>query len=160
MSKSLLSLLPLFLCSCIVQNQLILDPLEEGESLMIRDEQAIAAFETIMAGVADPGNTYNLPESTHAFFNSADVISTFQNTQPVLGVCRNGEKEYYYHIERNQDDVLISDLDQGVTDYIITPEKYKEIQDFIAQHTPVQKATPGEETPGQEATGAESDIEE
>lgn len=160
MRKSLLSLLPLFLCSCIVQNQLILDPLEEGESLMIRDEQAIAAFETIMAGVADPGNTYNLPESTREFFNSADVISTFQNTQPVLGVCRNGDKEYYYHIERNVDGTLITDLDEGVTDYIISPEKYKEIQDFMAQHTPEPEDAPETETPEQESPEGETDEEE
>ena len=83
----------------MVQNQLIIDPLEDGESLMIRDEAAIAAFENIMAGVADPTNTYKLPDSTREFFNSADVISTFQNTQPVLGICRNGDKEYYYHID-------------------------------------------------------------
>ncbi|MBR5889029.1 MAG: hypothetical protein IKY92_03190 [Akkermansia sp.] len=136
MNKSLFFLLPLLCCSCVVQNQLILDPLAEGESLMIRDEAAIATFETIMAGVADPTNTYKLPESTREFFNSADVISTFQDTQPVLGICRNGDKEYYYHIERNVDGTLITDLDDGVTDYIITPEKYKEIQDFMALHTP------------------------
>ncbi len=139
MNKHLLfSLLPLVVCSCVVQNQLILDPLEDGESLMIQDEEAIAAFEVIMAGVADPTNTYKLPDSTREFFNSADVISTFQNTQPVLGICRNGDKEYYYHIERNQDGSLITDLDEGVTDYIITPEKYKEIQDFMASHTPAK----------------------
>lgn len=149
MNKSLLfSLLPLTFCSCVTQNQLIIDPLEDGESLMIRDDQAIAAFESIMAGVADPTNTYKLPESTREFFNSADVISTFQNTQPVLGICRNGDKEYYYHIERNVDGSLITDLDEGVTDYIITPEKYKEIQEFMSSHTPAKDEAPDAEEGG------------
>ena len=160
MNKHLFLLLPLVCCSCMVQNQLIIDPLEEGESLMIRDDQAIAVFENIMAGVADPTNTYKLPESTREFFNSADVISTFQNTQPVLGICRNGDKEYYYHIERNVDGTLITDLDEGVTDYIISPEKYKEIQDFMALHTPAQEEFPEEETPQEGTPEGETDEEE
>lgn len=160
MNKHLFFLLPLVCCSCMVQNQLIIDPLEDGESLMIRDEAAIAAFENIMAGVADPTNTYKLPDSTREFFNSADVISTFQNTQPVLGICRNGDKEYYYHIERNVDGTLITDLDEGVTDYIISPEKYKEIQDFMTLHTPEPEEAPETETPEQESPEGETDEEE
>lgn len=137
-------LLPLF-CACVPQNQLIIDPLVDGESLMIRDDEAIKEFETIMAGIADPGNTYRMPTSTKDFFNSADVISTFQYTQPLLGICRNGEKEYYYHIERSHDGTLITDLDQGVTDYIVTPEKYKQIVDFMTLHTPVEQNDNGDE---------------
>lgn len=143
--KHLLSLLlPLVLFSC-TQNQLILDPFDEGESLMIEDEEAILQFEQLMADVASPDNEYKARTRDRNFFDSADVISTVQDTQPTMGICRSGEKEYYYHIERDLDGTLITDMDQGMTDYIISPEKFEEIRDFIRLHTPVK--------PEYEATG-------
>lgn len=143
--KHLLSLLlPLVLFSC-TQNQLILDPFDEGESLMIEDEEAILQFEQLMADVASPDNEYKARTKDRNFFDSADVISTVQDTQPTMGICRSGEKEYYYHIERDLDGTLITDMDQGMTDYIISPEKFEEIRDFIRLHTPVK--------PEYEATG-------
>lgn len=143
--KHILSLLlPLVLLSC-TQNQLILDPFDEGESLMIEDEEAILQFEQLMADVASPDNEYKARTKDRNFFDSADVISTVQDTQPTMGICRSGEKEYYYHIERDLDGTLITDMDQGMTDYIISPEKFEEIRDFIRLHTPVK--------PEYEATG-------
>ena len=130
-------LLPLVLLSC-TQNQLILDPFDEGESLMIEDEEAILQFEQLMADVANPDNVYKARSRERNFFDSADVISTFQDTQPVIGICRSGEKEYYYHIERDQDNKLITDMDLGVTDYVVSREKYEQIRDFISLHTPVK----------------------
>ncbi len=136
--KHLLSLLlPLVLFSC-TQNQLILDPFDEGESLMIEDEEAILQFEQLMADVASPDNEYKARTRDRNFFDSADVISTVQDTQPTMGICRSGEKEYYYHIERDLDGTLITDMDQGMTDYIISPEKFEKIRDFIRLHTPVK----------------------
>ena len=136
--KRLLSLLlSLTLYSC-TQNQLILDPFDEGESLMIEDEEAILQFEQMMADIPTPDNVYKPRTRDRNFFDSADVISTFQDTQPTIGICRSGEKEYYYHIERDLDGVLITDMDQGVTDYIISPEKFEEIRNFIRLHTPVK----------------------
>lgn len=151
--KHILSLLlPLVLLSC-TQNQLILDPFDEGESLMIEDEEAILQFEQLMADVASPDNEYKARTRDRNFFDSADVISTVQDTQPTMGICRSGEKEYYYHIERDLDGTLITDMDQGMTDYIISPEKFEEIRDFIRLHTPVK--------PEYEATGDdESDDKE
>lgn len=137
--KRLLSLLlSLTLCSC-TQNQLILDPFDEGESLMIEDEEAILQFEQMMADIPTPENVYKPRTRDRNFFDSADVISTFQDTQPTIGICRSGEKEYYYHIERDLDGVLITDMDQGMTDYIISPEKFEEIRNFIRLHTPVKQ---------------------
>lgn len=130
-------LLPLVLLSC-TQNQLILDPFDEGESLMIEDEEAILQFEQLMADVATPGNIYKPRSRERNFFDSADVISTFQDTQPIIGICRSGEKEYYYHIERDQDDTLITDMDLGVTDYVVSREKFEQLRDFISLHTPVK----------------------
>ncbi|MBO5684144.1 MAG: hypothetical protein J6R92_04285, partial [Akkermansia sp.] len=60
MKRHLTLLLPLLLCCC-TQNQLILDPFDEGESLMVQDEEAIADFEAIMADVANPGTVYKIP---------------------------------------------------------------------------------------------------
>ena len=130
-------LLPLVLLSC-TQNQLILDPFDEGESLMIEDEEAILQFEQLMADVATPDNVYKARSRERNFFDSADVISTFQDTQPIIGICRSGEKEYYYHIERDLDNKLITDMDLGVTDYVVSREKYEQIRDFISLHTPVK----------------------
>lgn len=132
-------LFPLLLCCCTPQNQLILDPFDRGESLMVCDMEAITAFEALMADVAVADNEHKLPASPKDFFDSADVLSTYQFTQPILGICRNGEKEYYYHIEKDTHGTLITDLDQGVTDYVITPEKYAQIKEFIALHSPVQQ---------------------
>lgn len=152
--KRLLSLLlSLTLCSC-TQNQLILDPFDEGESLMIEDEEAILQFEQMMADIPTPENVYKPRTRDRNFFDSADVISTFQDTQPTIGICRSGEKEYYYHIERDLDDVLITDMDQGVTDYIISPEKFEEIRNFIRLHTPVK---PEYEPEDEETTEDEED---
>ncbi|MBQ2868898.1 MAG: hypothetical protein IJE88_02610 [Akkermansia sp.] len=130
-------LLPLVLLSC-TQNQLILDPFDEGESLMIEDEEAILQFEQMMSDVATPDNVYKARSRERNFFDSADVISTFQDTQPIIGICRSGEKEYYYHIERDQDDTLITDMDLGVTDYVVSREKFEQLRDFISLHTPVK----------------------
>lgn len=138
MKRVLSLLLSLTLYSC-TQNQLILDPFDEGESLMIEDEEAILQFEQMMADIPTPENVYNPRTRDRNFFDSADVISTFQDTQPTIGICRSGEKEYYYHIERDLDDVLITDMDQGVTDYIISPKKFEEIRNFIRLHTPVKQ---------------------
>lgn len=137
MKRFLFLLLPLVLLSC-TQNQLILDPFDEGESLMIEDEEAILQFEQLMADVANPDNEYKARTKDRNFFDSADVISTVQDTQPTMGICRSGEKEYYYHIERDLDGTLITDMDQGMTDYIISPEKFEKIRDFIRLHTPVK----------------------
>ena len=152
--KRLLSLLlSLTLYSC-TQNQLILDPFDEGESLMIEDEEAILQFEQMMADIPTPENVYKPRTRDRNFFDSADVISTFQDTQPTIGICRSGEKEYYYHIERELDGVLITDMDQGVTDYIISPEKFEEIRNFIRLHTPVK---PEYEPEDEETTEDEED---
>lgn len=152
--KRLLSLLlSLTLFSC-TQNQLILDPFDEGESLMIEDEEAILQFEQMMADIPTPENVYKPRTRDRNFFDSADVISTFQDTQPTIGICRSGEKEYYYHIERDLDGVLITDMDQGVTDYIISPEKFEEIRNFIRLHTPVK---PEYEPEDEETTEDEDD---
>ena len=152
--KRLLSLLlSLTLCSC-TQNQLILDPFDEGESLMIEDEEAILQFEQMMADIPTPENVYKPRTRDRNFFDSADVISTFQDTQPTIGICRSGEKEYYYHIERDLDGVLITEMDQGVTDYIISPEKFEEIRNFIRLHTPVK---PEYEPEDEETTEDEED---
>ena len=152
--KRLLSLLlSLTLYSC-TQNQLILDPFDEGESLMIEDEEAILQFEQMMADIPTPENVYKPRTRDRNFFDSADVISTFQDTQPTIGICRSGEKEYYYHIERDLDGVLIADMDQGVTDYIISPEKFEEIRNFIRLHTPVK---PEYEPEDEETTEDEED---
>ena len=147
-------LLTLALLSC-TQNQLILDPFDEGESLMIEDDEAILQFEQMMADVPTPENEYKPRTRNRDFFDSADVISTFQDTQPTIGICRSGEKEYYYHIERDLDGVLITDMDQGVTDYIISPEKFEEIRNFIRLHTPVK---PEYEPEDEETTEDEEDA--
>lgn len=139
MKKITSLLLPLLICCCTPQNQLILDPFDKGESLMICDKAAIAEFETLMADIGTPANEYETPSKTKNFFNSPDVISTYQDTQPVLGICRNGEKNYYYHIEKDHRGNLITDLDQGVTDYVVSRDKYARIKEFIALHTPVQQ---------------------
>ena len=153
--KHILSLLlPLVLLSC-TQNQLILDPFDEGESLMIEDDEAILQFEQMLADVPTPENEYKPRTRNRDFFDSADVISTFQDTQPTIGICRSGEKEYYYHIERDLDGVLITDMDQGVTDYIISPEKFEEIRNFIRLHTPVK---PEYEPEDEETTEDEEDA--
>lgn len=136
MKRHLSLLLPLLLCCC-TQNQLILDPFDGGESLMIEDEAVILEFEQLMADIATPENEYKKGLSDKSFFNSADLLNTFQDTQPMMGVCRSGDKEYFYHIERDVNNTLITDLDMGMTDYIVTPEKYKAIIDFIQLHTPV-----------------------
>ena len=152
--------LPLVL-SCCTQNQLILDPFYEGESLMIQDEQAIAEFEAMMADVATPENEYQRKAKNKGFFDSQDILSSVQDTQPTLGICRSGEKEYYYHIEKDHLGTYISDLNLGVTDYIIRPEKFEQIQEFIRLHTP---STPEEEEDEEEATDEpaadESEAEE
>lgn len=153
MKRVLSLLLSLTLYSC-TQNQLILDPFDEGESLMIEDEEAILQFEQMMADIPTPENVYNPRTRDRNFFDSADVISTFQDTQPTIGICRSGEKEYYYHIERDLDGVLITDMDQGVTDYIISPEKFEEIRNFIRLHTPVK---PEYEPEDEETTEDEED---
>ena len=153
MKRILSLLLSLALLSC-TQNQLILDPFDEGESLMIEDEEAILQFEQMMADIPTPENVYKPRTRDRNFFDSADVISTFQDTQPTIGICRGGEKEYYYHIERDLDGVLISDMDQGMTDYIISPEKFEEIRNFIRLHTPVK---PEYEPEDEETTEDEED---
>ena len=149
--KPVFPLLCALLLVCCTQNQLILDPFDEGESLMVQDEEAIADFEAIMADVANPGTVYKIPGTgSRDFFNSPDVLNTFQDTQPVLGICRAGEKEYYYHIEEDVNGTLLTDLDQGITDYVVTPEKYEQIRNFIRVHTPVPE----------EYTAAENETEE
>ena len=153
MKRVLSLLLSLTLYSC-TQNQLILDPFDEGESLMIEDEEAILQFEQMMADIPTPENVYKPRTRDRNFFDSADVISTFQDTQPTIGICRSGEKEYYYHIERDLDGVLITDMDQGVTDYIVSPEKFEEIRNFIRLHTPVK---PEYEPEDEETTEEEED---
>lgn len=152
MKRCLFYHLPLLITGC-TQNQLILDPFDEGESLMVRDEEAIAYFETLMADVGTQDNLYKIPATdSKTYFDSPDVLNTFQDTQPVLGICRSGEKEYYYHIEEDYEGTLLTDLDQGITDYIITPEKYEQIREFIRVHTPVppEYGAPAEETENQE----------
>jgi hypothetical protein len=139
MNRLFLLLIPLVICCCTTQNQLILDPFDKGESLMICDETAIAEFETLMADIGTPGNEYEAPAEARNFFNSPDVLSTYQDTQPILGICRSGEKEYYYHIEKDHRGRLITDLDKGVTDYVVSKEKYNQIKEFIALHTPAQQ---------------------
>ena len=149
--KPVFPLLCALLLVCCTQNQLILDPFDEGESLMVQDEEAIADFEAIMADVANPGTVYKIPGTgSRDFFNSPDVLNTFQDTQPVLGICRAGEKEYYYHIEEDVNGTLLTDLDQGITDYVVTPEKYEQIRNFIRVHTPVTE----------DYTAAENETEE
>lgn len=136
-------LLPILLCCCGSQNQLILDPFDKGESLMIRDEEAIQDFESIMAGIKAPENEYKVTEHPSDFFDSLDVLSTTQYTQPVLGICRYGEKEYYYHIEKDTHGNMITDLDQGVVEFIVTPETYARIREFIVLHSPAKQAEQG-----------------
>lgn len=151
--KHSLFLLPLLLAGC-TQNQLILDPFDEGESLMVQDEDAIAYFEGLMADVGTDANIYKIPAAdSRAYFNSPDVLSTFQDTQPILGICRSGDKEYYYHIEKDYEGTMLTDLDQGITDYVVTPEKYEQIREFIRVHTPVppEYEASTEETETQEA---------
>lgn len=161
MKRILPLLLPLALICC-TQNQLILDPFDEGESLMIEDEDAILQFEQMMADVATPDNEYKAGTKDRNFFDSADVISTVQDTQPTMGICRSGEKEYYYHIERDQDGTLITDMDQGMTDYIISPEKFEAIRNFIRLHTPVKpeyEATEDDESKDKDNEEEEIDAE-
>ena len=155
MKKHHLSLLLPLLLSCCTQNQLILDPFYGGETLMIKDEAIIMEFEQLMADIATPENEYRKGRTDKSFFNSSDVLNTFQDTQPVLGICRSGDKEYYYDIERDITDTLITDLDMGMTDYVVSPGKYKEITDFIQLHTPV----PPDYTPESEE-GSEEDTED
>ena len=153
--KHILSLLlPLGLLCC-TQNQLILDPFDEGESLMIEDEDAILQFEQLMADIPTPDNEYKARTAERNFFDSADVISTVQDTQPTMGICRSGEKEYYYHIERDHNGTLITDMDMGVTDYVISPDKFEEIRDFIRLHTPVKPEYETAEEEGTETKGDE-----
>lgn len=142
-------LLSLCLCCCS-QNQLILDPFDEGESLMIEDEEAIIQFEQMMEGIASPDNEYKSGHGDKNIFSSPDVLNTYQDTQPTMGICRSGDKEYYYHIERDHRGTLITDLDLSVTDYIVSPEKYRQITDFIRIHTPVPESyeTTDENEPG------------
>lgn len=159
MKRILSLLLSLALLSC-TQNQLILDPFDEGESLMIEDEEAILQFEQLMSDVATPDNEYkNTPEGT-SFFDSQDVISSVQDTQPIMGVCRSGDKEYYYHVERDEKGTLITDMDLGITDYIVTPGKFKEIKDFIRLHTPVPPEYESPEEADAEEKGKDSEKEE
>lgn len=122
---------------------------------MIEDETAILEFEQLMADVATPDNEYKKGESDKSFFDSSDVLNTSQDTQPVLGICRSGDKEYYYHIERDIYGTYITDMDMGMIDYIVSPERYREIADFIRIHTPV----PAEFVPGEEESD-DSDSEE
>ena len=159
MNKRLLIalLLPLLL-GCCTQNQLILDPFYDGESLMILDEQDIAEFEALMSDIATPENEYKRKTKSRDFFDSQDILSSVQDTQPTLGICRSGEKEYYYHIERDPRGTYISDLNLGVTDYVISQEKFDQIQEFIRLHTP---APAEEEAPEDgEAEGEEKSAEE
>lgn len=136
--KHILSLLLPLPLLCCTQNQLILDPFDEGESLMVQDEEAIADFEAIMADVAAPDNVYKTPDAgPREFFNSPDVLSTSQDTQPRLGICRSGDKEYYYHIEEDTEGTMLTDLDQGIVDYVVSEEKYEQIRDYIRLHSPV-----------------------
>ena len=153
-------LLPLLLCCC-TQNQLILDPFNEGESLIIEDDEIIMEFEQLMSDVATPENEYREGRNDATFFNSEDVLSTFLDTKPTLGICRSGDKEYYYHIEQGRDGTLISNLDMGLTDYVITPQKYEQITDFIHLHTPVPADyTPESASPGGEETEDENETED
>lgn len=154
-------LLPLLLCCC-TQNQLILDPFNEGESLIIEDDEIIMEFEQLMSDVALPENEYREGRNDATFFNSEDVLSTFLDTKPTLGICRSGDKEYYYHIEQGRDGKLISNLDMGLTDYIISPQKYEQITDFIRLHTPVPADyTPESDTPeGEENEDEDEDDTE
>lgn len=118
---------------------------------MVQDEDAIADFESIMADVAAPDNVYKVPDARpREFFNSQDTLSTSQDTQPRLGICRSGDKEYYYHIEEDVDGTMLTDLDQGITDYIVSPEKYEQIRDFIRLHTPVPEEYPAPEGENEE----------
>ena len=150
MKRLFCCLFPLAL-ACCTQNQLILDPFDDGESLMVQDEDAIADFESIMADVAAPDNVYKVPDARpREFFNSQDTLSTSQDTQPRLGICRSGDKEYYYHIEEDVDGTMLTDLDQGITDYIVSPEKYEQIRDFIRLHTPVPEEYPAPEGENEE----------
>lgn len=155
--KRILSLLCPLVLVCCTQNQLILDPFDDGESLMIEDEEAIAQFEQIMANVARPENEYKAGNNDKNIFTSPDVINTFQDTQPTMGICRSGDKEYYYHIERNINGTLITDLDLGVTDYIVSRDKYREIQDFIMAHTPAREEVEPEEYDEEENPEDEED---
>ncbi len=104
---------------------------------MIRNDDAIADFEAIMAGVASPENEYTAISENARFFNSQDVLNSYQFTQPVIGVCRSGDKEYYYHIEKDIKGRFFTDLNEGVTDYLISREKYNQIMEYISLHTPV-----------------------
>lgn len=153
--KRILPLLCPLALVCCTQNQLILDPFDGGESLMIEDEEAIAQFEQIMADVATPDNEYKAGNNDKNIFNSPDVINSLQDTEPTMGICRSGDKEYYYHIERNIKGTLITDLDLGVTDYIVSREKYREITDFMRAHTPAEP-----DLESQEDSEDESDADE
>lgn len=159
MKRILSWLFPLALVCC-TQNQLILDPFDGGESLMIEDEEAIAQFEQIMADVATPDNEYKAGNNDKNIFNSPDVINSLQDTEPTMGICRSGEKEYYYHIERNIKGILITDLDLGVTDYIISREKYREITDFMRAHTPAKPEYESDEETEKKSADEETENEE
>lgn len=152
--KRIHSLLCPLVLACCTQNQLILDPFDGGESLMIEDEEAIAQFEQIMADIPIPDNEYKAGNNDKNIFSSPDVINSLQDTEPTMGICRSGEKEYYYHIERNINGTLITDLDQGVTDYIVSRKKYREIIDFMRAHTPAKQDDESEED---EQDGADAD---
>lgn len=134
--KRILSLILPFCICCCTQNQLILDPFDKGECLMIEDTDLIEEFEQIMEGIAVPENEYKEGENDNDIFDSHVVLSTHQYTVPALGICRTGSSEYYYHIERDRRGTLITDLDKGITDYIVSPEKYRQITDFVKLHTP------------------------
>ena len=41
--------------------------------------------------------------------------------------------------EKDTHGTLLTDLDLGVTDYVVSPEKYEKIKEFIALHSPVQQ---------------------
>lgn len=156
MKHYVLSFLSLTLVCC-TQNQLILDPFDEGESLIVQDDDAIAEFEAIMADINTPERVYQSKTSKDSsFFDSLDVINTCQYTQPRLGICRNGDREYYYHIEEDVNGTLLTDLDQGITDYVVTPEKYEQIREYIRLHTPV----PEDYTPAPEEDTLQENEEE
>lgn len=159
-NRLLITLMLPLLLGCCTQNQLILDPFYDGESLMILDEQDIAEFEALMSDIATPENEYKSKTKSKNFFDSQDILSSVQDTQPTLGICRSGEKEYYYHIEQDPRGTYISDLNLGVTDYVISQEKYDQIQEFIRLHTPApaeeetgetESTEAGEETPEEES---------
>ena len=87
--------LSLLLCSCTVQNQLILDPFYEGESLMIRDEAAIAEFETLMSDIGTPDNEYETPAKTKNFFNSPDAAISLSTIFGMLSSLPSEESIFF-----------------------------------------------------------------